>query len=133
MTTHDDINTARAEREAAARSASDAIGESFGRTKPRRQNDNELPLRSRGEPMEGVAIWAAKERAASAVKELTEAILRGDSSKGIYVAEAEAKAAAVESYSAAAASSQYEDTRQEAVAAAVSQLAQAAGSAINGR
>lgn len=132
MTTYDDILAARAEREAAAQSAKDAIHESFGSSKPRQQTSNELTPRKSGKFGEGLKIWAAKENAKAGIASLAEAIMRNDKSKGIYAAEADAKAFAEQAYILAATKSPYEDVRQESVAAAVTLRSKTLSSTVNG-
>lgn len=108
---------------AAERTANEAVARAFGRDPKRAATEGALPLQRRGDDLEGVAIWAATEAAATATKALAETIMRSDGTKGIYHAEAEANEMAAEAYAEAAKGSPYEDRRQEAVTHFVTKLA----------
>jgi hypothetical protein len=109
---------------AAEQTAHEAVARAFGREPKRAAKEGELPLKRRGDALEGVAIWAAKEASATATKALAETIMRSDGTKGIHHAEAEANEIAAEAYAEAAKSSPYEDRRQESVARVVTKLAE---------
>jgi len=108
------------------------IAKAFGREPQRTVGEGALPLQRRGDDLEAVAIWAAKESAAAATKSLAEAIMRTNGSKGIYAAEAEAAEIAAEAYAEAAKGSPYEDRRQEAVTRIVTKLAEKLSSSLAG-
>ncbi|MFJ5861500.1 hypothetical protein ACIQCM_08750 [Pseudarthrobacter sp. NPDC092439] len=76
------------------------------------------------ESNKALAVWAAHEAAAAATKTLTEAIMRADGSKGIYLAESEARAIADEAYRHIAKTTPNEDQRQEYVKNHVTKVAQ---------
>lgn len=76
------------------------------------------------ESKHALAVWAAHEAAAAATKTLAEAIMRADGSKGIYVAESEARQLAAEAYDLAAKTITEEAQRQESVARYVGKLAE---------
>lgn len=106
------------------RATSDAIARTFGREPQRVVTETELPLQRRGDDLESVAIWAARESVATATRVLADAIMRTDGTKGIYMAESEAQQIAAEAYAEAAKGSPWEDKRQEAVAKFVTKLAE---------
>jgi hypothetical protein len=81
-------------------------------------------LTQTGESLDAVAIWAAREAAAAATKTLSEAIMREDGSKGIYLAESEAKEIAEEAYAEAAKRSTSEVERQNTVARVTAKLSE---------
>jgi hypothetical protein len=120
MTTDNDILAALRGQHA----PDSAIAEAFGRTQPAKAAEAEPAPQKRGDAFEAVAIWAATEAAATSTRALSEAIMRADGAKGIYEAEAEAKAIASEAYEEAAKGSPYEVTRQEAVSRIVTKLAE---------
>ncbi|QHK19390.1 hypothetical protein GU243_06130 [Pseudarthrobacter psychrotolerans] len=103
------------------RHTNESVARAFGREPERQVTGNELPIQKRD--FSAVAVWAAKEAAATATRALSQAIMRADGNKGIYAAEAEAQAIAEESYALAAKRSPYEDVRHEAVARALTKLA----------
>ncbi|WP_284752632.1 hypothetical protein [Arthrobacter sp. efr-133-R2A-120] len=141
MTTNDDVlaalrgerPTERAARESVHRAftgelvgdlerhTNESVARAFGREPERQVTENELPVQTRD--FSAVAVWAAREAAATATRALSQAIMRADGSKGIYAAEAEAQAIAEESYALAARRSPYEDVRQESVARTLTKLA----------
>jgi hypothetical protein len=141
MVTNKDIVAALEGRPSASRAAADeAIHNAFsgGPTPTQKAHTNavlealgvarpavpgELPLKKRGDFGEATAIWAAKEAATTSTKGLAEAIMRADGSKGIYLAEAEAKEIAAEAYAEAAKRTPYEEIRQEAVARHTARIA----------
>ncbi|MDQ0923104.1 hypothetical protein QF038_001612 [Pseudarthrobacter sp. W1I19] len=106
------------------RANQDAIAKAFGREPQRAATEGEVPLQRRGDGLEAVAIWAARESADAATKALAEAIMRTDGSKGIYLAESEAHQIAVEAYTEAAKTTPYEDKRQESVSRFLTKLAE---------
>lgn len=143
MTTDDDILAAlngepRANQRAATEAITDllsgrpaarerahtnAVLEALGHEPTRVPGAGEQQLKRRGDSMEAMAVWAATEAATTATKALAEAIMRSDGSKGIYLAEAEAKEIAAEAYAEAAKRSPYEDQRQETVARHATRMA----------
>lgn len=104
--------------------SNDAVLEALGHAPQRTIAEGERQQQRRGDDLEAVAIWAATEAAGTATTALAHALMRADGSKGIYAAEAEAKAIAGEAYTEAAKGSPYEDKRQEAVARVVTKLAE---------
>lgn len=111
----------------AAERQTSAIEEALSGRRPGITSEGGLPLQERGDDLEAVAIWAAKEAALSATKTLAEAIMRADANKGIYAAESEARDIAAEAYTAAAEATAYEDVRQEHVKKAVTAVAESLG------
>lgn len=112
-------------RNAADRNLDHATVEALnGNFDARIATEGELPLQRRGDELEAVTIWAAKEASSNAVASLAQALMRADGTKGIYAAESEAKAIAEEAYSEAAKSTPYEDTRQETVQRVANKLAE---------
>jgi hypothetical protein len=104
----------------------DAVLEALGvAPTPRTAREGELPLRRRDNLLDPVAIWAAKEAAATSTKALAEAIMRADGTKGIYLAEGEARKIADEAYAEAAKRSAYEDERYQTVARLTAALTKA--------
>lgn len=75
----------------------------------------ELPLQDRGDEMEAVRVWAAQEATMAASTSLAQALMRADPEKGIYAAEAEARAIGAEAYAIAAQTLVHEDDRQKHV------------------
>ncbi|MFW0773547.1 hypothetical protein ACLRGI_10300 [Paenarthrobacter nitroguajacolicus] len=109
---------------ATERAHRNAVLEALGVPTLREAAAGELPLQSRGGELEAVSIWAAKGAAETSLKSLAEAIMRTDGTKGIYLAEAEAKQIADEAYAVAAKSTPYEEERQQAVARVAAKLAE---------
>lgn len=107
------------------RAYSSAVIEALGGTPAASASADIPPAQRRGDSLEPVAIWAAQEAAAAATKTLAEAIMRSDGTKGIYLAEAEARQIAAETYTEAAKGSAYEDARQQHVARALTKIAEA--------
>ncbi|NSX37819.1 hypothetical protein HTS88_15655 [Pseudarthrobacter oxydans] len=107
------------------RAYSSAVIEALGGTPAATTRTDISPSQRRGDSLEPVAIWAAKEAAAAATTALAEAIMRADGTKGIYLAEAEAREIAAETYTEAAKGSPYEDARQKHVARALTKIAEA--------
>lgn len=101
-----------------------AVLEALGQPTLRETTPGELSLQSRGGELEAISIWAAKGAAEASIKSLSEAIMRTDGTKGIYLAEAEAKQIADEAYAMAAKRTPYEEERQQSVARATAKLAE---------
>lgn len=68
----------------------DSLSEALGHEPERRTAEETLPLEERSDDLEAIAIWAAKEAASVATRELAEPIMRADGGKNIYAAEWEA-------------------------------------------
>lgn len=123
-TAHEAIHNAFKGRSVGEQAHTAAVLEALGVPRaPRATSEGELPLRRRDDLLESVAIWAAKEAAETSTKALAEAIMRADGTKGIYLAEGEARKIAEEAYAEVAKRSPYEEERQQTVARFVTKVA----------
>lgn len=120
MTTDDDILAVlNGEPRASKKAATEAIAAVLSGGPSARElalNDAVLEALAGTGSSTAVAVWAAREAAAASTKTLSEAIMREDGSKGIYLAESEAEEIAKEAYAEAAKRSPSEVERQNAVA-----------------